>query len=285
MVVAYIPAVQTDCVVDTSHAQNLPNPVAAFAHAKVGDASSPPIAMIIQKASQGVSEVDETYRPRRAAAAATGLLFCAYHFCDGSEPIAQAKHFLATIGDPTGIVLFLDAEKYKSQTTVAEVLAMAKYIQRTIGRLPGPYMGRDGPNGRGNELPNAELTSLYAASPVDLLWLAEYGNNPVCPPGFKRWALHQYTGDGINGSGYVAGLGSKLDRSRFAGSVDELKVWHAVASGASKVATISAPPSVATDSVKSVVTHQSQPVNASSPTASRDDAEDLNAAELKTLAS
>jgi lysozyme len=57
------------------------------------------------------------------------------------------------------------------------------------------------------------------------LWLAEYGTRPICPPGWSQWKLWQHT-DGLVGSAPVPvpGIGS-CDRSRFAGTVDQLKAW------------------------------------------------------------
>ena len=105
--------------------------------------------------------------------------------------------------------------KNASQVSVVQVAMMVQ----NLPRLPLIYMGASGPDGNGMQ-PNAVLSQCD-------LWLPEYGSNPICPPGFSKWVLHQYTGDGINGSGYVAGIGSGLDRSYFAGTVDELKAWHA----------------------------------------------------------
>ena len=48
MSAAYLPPVQTDCVVDLSHAQDIPDPVAAFTAAKASG-----VALIIHKATQG----------------------------------------------------------------------------------------------------------------------------------------------------------------------------------------------------------------------------------------
>jgi lysozyme len=57
------------------------------------------------------------------------------------------------------------------------------------------------------------------------LWLAEYGTRPICPPGFTKWQLWQHT-DGRVGSAVVPvpGIGP-CDRSKFAGTVDQLMAW------------------------------------------------------------
>jgi lysozyme len=220
LMAAFIPPVQTDLCCDLSHSNEISDPVSAFKTA--GESG---VTLIIQKATQGTGFTDPTFAARRAAAAANNILFGAYHFCDGSDPTAQAEHFLTVVGDTTNILLALDAEKNSSQVSVDQVVTMALAIKHLSGQMPVLYMGRDGPDGSGEGLPNATLSTMC-------LWLPEYGNNPVCPPGFDTWTLHQYTGDGINGSGDVAGVGTGLDRSYFAGTAEELPAWFAKQVGA-----------------------------------------------------
>jgi lysozyme len=215
---AYVPATQTDCVVDLSHDNEVPDPAAAFAAARESG-----VEMVILKATQGTDFVDPTFAARSAAALDAGLLVGAYHFCDGTDPAAQARFFLETVGDLAGrIVLCLDAERNESsQVTVAGVESVAAAVREALGRpLDALYMGRAGPDGTGDGLPSDALSALD-------LWLPEYGDDPVPPPGFSRWVMHQYTGDGVNGTGEVAGIGSGLDRSLFAGSAEDLRAWHA----------------------------------------------------------
>ena len=226
MTTAYRPAVTTDSVCDLSHNNAIKNPGAAFKTA----AAAIPGFTIIHKASQGVAMVDRTFAPRRAAAEALGIPFGAYHFCDGSDPTAQADFFLKSLGDAAGLVLALDAERNKkSQVTVAEVGLIASRIHARVGIWPGIYMGKDGPADDGKGLPSKTLAANC------WLWLPEYGNNPVCPPGWGSWALWQHT-DGRLGSAVapVPGIGP-CDRSHFAGTAEELRAWwaaHAVPGGA-----------------------------------------------------
>lgn len=217
MTAAYLPPVQTDCVVDLFHGDNIPTPLDAFRQAAT---AVPPVVLVLHKATQGTDVADATYAARKVAAQSVGLLWGAYHFCDGSDPVMQMKHFLSVVGDPSGFLLMLDAEKNDaSQVTVAQVATMIAYLKAQTGRFPLLYMGASGPDGNG-------MAANRVLAQCDLM-LPEYGNNPVLPPGFDKWMLHQYTGDGINGSGYVAGIGTKLDRSYFAGTVADLKVWYA----------------------------------------------------------
>src|SRR3984893_191450 len=65
---------------------------------------------VIQKATQGQTGVDFTYNTNKPKALAAGLLWGAYHFGDGSDGVAQAEHFLSTVGDPSKTLLVLDFE-------------------------------------------------------------------------------------------------------------------------------------------------------------------------------
>lgn len=223
------PVIKTDCCVDLSHSNAIHGDlVTAFQTAKASG-----VELIIQKATQGTTFVDPTFSARRAAAAQAGLLFGAYHFCDGSDPTSQMAHFLAVVDDPTGILLALDAEKNASQVTVDQIKVMVQAIRAKTGRLPLLYMGASGPDGSG-------MVANTIISFCDL-WLPEYGNTPRCPPGWSEWTLHQYTGDGINGSGAVAGIGTGLDRSFFAGSIPELHAWFSKAVGTAPAAPTQSP--------------------------------------------
>lgn len=235
MTILYLPPVQTDCVVDFSHAQGFTNHVEALTAAKASG-----VVMLIHKASQGSGFVDPMFAPRRAACAQIALLFSAYHFCDGSSPTAQAAHFLSVVGDASRTPLALDAEKNASQVTIPQVITMADVITQKVGRkLDWLYMGLSGPDGAGTGMTDAAMAQLYSL--VTDLWLPEYGSRPICPAPWTRWVMHQYTGDGINGSGYVAGVGRGLDRSYFAGTAADLQAYFARLVGGTP-APVPAPP-------------------------------------------
>jgi lysozyme len=89
----------------------------------------------------------------------------------------------------------------------------AASVQAATGKWPVLYTIRSMLS-----LPNQTLSNCP-------LWLAEYGTRPICPPGFAAWQLWQHT-DGQVGSAVVPvpGVG-RCDRSKFAGTVDQLKAW------------------------------------------------------------
>jgi lysozyme len=205
----YLPSVTSDVVIDLSHWQT---PV-DFVRAKAAG-----IVAVILKATQGSRWVDATFTQRSAAATAAGLLVGAYHFLDASSPELQVENFLSAVeGCP---VLALDAEPNEigGTVTVPQTAEAAARLQMATGNAPLVYVSRYGPDERGTGLPNSVLSRCP-------LWLPAYNSRPICPRGWSNWALWQHT-DGSIGSDVVPvpGIG-KCDRSRFAGTVEELVAW------------------------------------------------------------
>jgi lysozyme len=97
-------------VVDTSHWNR------DVDFAKLANAG---IIGVIQKVSQGQIGVDFTYNTNKPKALAAGLLWGAYHFGDGSDGVAQAEHFLSTVGDPSKTLLVLDFEFNRTGPTMS----------------------------------------------------------------------------------------------------------------------------------------------------------------------
>ena len=200
MTAPFVPPVMSDVVVDESHWNSTPN----LALAKAAG-----IAAIIFKATQGTGFVDPTFASRVAMAQEAGLLVGAYHFLDGSDPVAQMRHFLGvTAGTKAPLLLALDFEPNpSSQAMPIQAGGAASTVHSKTGVWPVIYTGRwmlSAPN------------AILAECP---LWLAEYGSAPICPPGWSQWKLWQHTA-----SATVSGIGV-CDRNRFAGSVADLDAW------------------------------------------------------------
>jgi lysozyme len=53
------------------------------------------VEALLHKATQGAGFTDSAYASRRAAAKDLGLLWGAYHFGTGDDPVAQAQFFLS----------------------------------------------------------------------------------------------------------------------------------------------------------------------------------------------
>jgi len=221
MTAPYFPDVIFYTMADLSHWDPLAgsNTAVDFAMARAYG-----ITKIGLKATQGDGDADPTFQARRAAAIATGVGVCAYAFLDATTPArAQAAWLLQTTGALDGIELAIDVESNAGgadgSVTIPLAADAAQAIADRVGFLPIYYGTRFGPDGQGSGLPNATL----AQCP---LWLAEWGDLPICPAGWARWTIWQST-DGQSGRDAVPvpGLGM-VDRSYIAaGSLAEIDSW------------------------------------------------------------
>jgi lysozyme len=200
-----------DVIVDLSHWQSGPTgPGSAIDFVAMRSAG---VLAVILKATQGSAWVDATFVARSAAARAAGLLVGAYHFADGSDPAAQATHFLTIAGALPRLAIDVEPNGMGDTISIAQAAELVARINQASGKLPAIYIGRWGPTGDGTGLPNAVLARCD-------LWLPAYGAQPNPPSGWEAWTLWQYTDAGI-----VPGIGSPCDRSRFNGSADDLAAW------------------------------------------------------------
>jgi lysozyme len=209
-------------VIDLSHH----NTVTSFDSIK-GDG----IVGIIHKATQGTSITDAQYTSRKSQALAAGLLWGAYHFADGSDPVSQAKHFLQVVDPGSTDLLVLDFEQNPqgSSMTLAGAEQFVSYIQAQTGRWPGFYSG-------------SYIKSLLGSKTSAILqncwfWLAQYGSTAVVPANWPTWTMWQYTDGNAGPTPHsVAGVGN-CDRDKFNGSLDGLmRLW-----GVEQAATVTQP--------------------------------------------
>lgn len=205
-------SVQSDVVIDLYHGEG---PI-DFAAIKAWG-----IEAVILKCTQGTTFLDPTFAVRAVDAAAAGLLVAAYHFFTVEDATAQIDWFLQHAG--TVPVLVLDFEPDPTSPALeASASAMAADLHTRTGRWPVLYTGRW-------NVPASDPT--LANCP---LWLAEWGTNPVPPPGWSTWTFWQYTATGT-----VVGVPGACDRSRFAGTVGELHDWwHQAAPGSDILTTL-----------------------------------------------
>ena len=202
-----------NAVVDISHHNGNVN----FAKAK--DAG---IIGVIQKATQGQSNVDPTYKTNKIKALNAGLLWGAYHFATGSDGLKQAENFLSVVGNDPKTLLVLDFEPNLTGPSMSleEARAFVTSVKDRTGRFPGFYSGHF-------------IKQLLGTSSDPVLakcwfWLAQYGKTAVVPPNWPTWTLWQYT-DGVIGPEphTVSGIG-RCDRDLFNGSETQLrKLWGA----------------------------------------------------------
>jgi len=146
------------------------------------------IVGVIQKATQGKTYVDATFKNNKKAILAAGLLFGAYHFGDGSDGTVQAKHFLDVVqpDDDTVIVLDFESNPAGPSMTLEQAHAFVTEIKIEVGRWPGFYSGHDIKEALGKSV-DPILKNCW-------FWLAQYGPRPVVPPSWKMdlVAIHRW---------------------------------------------------------------------------------------------
>jgi lysozyme len=175
---------------------------------------------VIQKATQGQSNVDPTYEKNRKQAVEAGLLWGAYHFATGSDGLKQAEHFLGVTGTDPNTLLVLDFEPNPTgpSMTIEEARAFVTHVNEATGRFPGLYSGH-------------YIKQLLGVNRDPVLancwfWLAQYGPTAVVPPNWPTWTMWQYTDGAIGPEPHqVKGIG-RCDRDKFNGGEAQLrKLW------------------------------------------------------------
>ena len=166
------------------------------------------IVGVIHEASYPRFERDPFYAVRQTAAASAGLLWGAYHYGNGTNPIRQADHFLSVVSNawanaepssrPNEVLLVLDFERnghYPGGTMrVDQAVAFVQRIHERTGKYPGIYSGE-------YYLHRALNSSRVSAAQKHVLancwlWIANYGAEPRPASPWSRWHLWQYCGDG-----------------------------------------------------------------------------------------
>lgn len=178
------------------------------------------IIAVIQKASQGQTGRDPTYRSNRKKAEDAGLLWGAYHFATGSDGLRQAENFLEAVGEPSHTLLVLDFEPNPTgpSMNLEEARAFVTHVRELTGRTVGFYSGH-----YIKQLLGTHTDPVLAQC---WFWLAQYGPTAVVPPDWPTWTMWQYT-DGAFGPEphKVNGIG-RCDRDRFNGTEQQLRqLW------------------------------------------------------------
>jgi lysozyme len=197
---------------------------------------------VIHEASYPPFARDAYYTPRQQAAVRAGLLWGAYHYGNGTDPVRQADHFLRVVSSawtradpisrPERILLVLDFEKnghYPGGTMrVDQAIAFVERIRERTGKYPGIYS---------SEYHLQKTLSSSKVSPTHKgvlgncwLWLANYGARPQATAPWSYWHLWQYTGDGtcrLPRSTYPKSVANivKAERNIFYGSRTALEAF------------------------------------------------------------
>jgi lysozyme len=163
---------------------------------------------VIHEASFPRFERDAKYFERQQAATRAGLLWGAYHYGNGTDPVRQADHFLSVVSGawaqadpatrPAGVLLVLDFEKnghYPGGTMrVDQAIAFVQRIHERTGKYPGIYSGEYYLTRTLNSLKAGTSRTRTLAN--CWLWLANYGSEPRATSPWSAWDMWQYCGDG-----------------------------------------------------------------------------------------
>lgn len=103
-----------------------------------GNISLAGAAVVAAKATQGTGFTDPTYAANKAKAAAAGALFIAYHWLDGSDAAAQARHAFSVVGP--GVPLMIDDEQ--DRISVSHTLAFVEAYRNLGGVVRLEYAPR-----------------------------------------------------------------------------------------------------------------------------------------------
>jgi lysozyme len=167
------------------------------------------IVGVIHEATYPPFVRDPKYLDRQMGALQAGLLWGAYHYANGSDPIRQADHFLSVVSSswaqanpaarPTaGVLLVLDFEKnghYPGGTMRADqAVAFVERIRQRTGVYPGIYSGE---YHLSQVLNSSRITPAQRKTLTNCwLWVANYSKEPRATAPWSYWALWQYCGDG-----------------------------------------------------------------------------------------
>lgn len=150
---------------------------------------------IIHKATQGTRYTDKECAKRIPLARAAGLLVGIYHFGTSAPVGDQVAHFLEVfeaLGSPQDMLLALDFEKNEPEPSdsmnYVQARTFLKMVYERTGQRPALYSG--------NKIKEALPKAGDPFISQHRLWLCQYAPHAVLPPGFDRFWLWQYTGDG-----------------------------------------------------------------------------------------
>jgi len=196
---------------------------------------------VIHEATYPRLQRDAKYLDRQMGALRSGLLWGAYHYADGTDPVRQADHFLSVVSNAwaqanpvtrpsSGVLLVLDFEKnghYPGGTMRPDqAVAFVERIRERTSVYPGIYGSeyylRQALNSpRVSAAQKKTLTNCW-------LWIANYHKEPRATAPWSFWALWQYCGDGKCGlprSAYPISVANvrKAERNIFRGTQSDLQ--------------------------------------------------------------
>lgn len=173
------------------------------------------ISFAFAKASEGETVTDSEFATNWAAMLTAAVPRGAYHFYTTSDdPVAQARHFIATVGAIAGTDLppMVDIESfagnYGTATLAVNLQSWLDTVEQAFGRTPIIYTG--------SAFWNEYMTNQFSKYP---LWIAEYDvTAPTLPIGWSNWTFWQNSE-----SGTVGGVACSVDTDIFDGTMQALQ--------------------------------------------------------------
>jgi len=161
------------------------------------------------KATEGTGFTDQQFAQNWQGTKNAGVVRGAYHyFHPDLDPVAQANHFINTIGTlaPNDLPPVLDlehADNLSATTVLSKAQQWLDVVENTTGRKPIVYTY---PSFWKDNLGNTQQFSDYP------LWIANYtsASGPIVPGGWKNWTFWQYSD-----SGRVNGISGNVDLNKF----------------------------------------------------------------------
>jgi lysozyme len=174
---------------------------------------------VIYKATQGTGYIDDTYVSQQKAAKASGLLWGAYHFADGSDVTQQVANFMGFACPDPDELFCLDWEDNPGGTKMS-VSQVKQWVEQVEDALKRPNQCVIYAGNTAKEALGSKVDPWFGSR---RLWLCQYGSTPVVQASWKTYWLWQFT-DGVYGPSphSVDGIGP-CDINSYKGSDDQLK--------------------------------------------------------------
>lgn len=168
------------------------------------------IAYAFAKATDGITYTDPDFQTNWQGMRAAGLARGAYHFYEtGDDPVAQANHFVATVGAlgdgdlPPVVDIESNNGDYGGQSIAANLQIWLNAVEQALGRTPMIYTNPS--------FWNNDVGADFGRYP---LWIAQYGvAAPTVPTGWSAWSFWQHSEQGS-----VAGVAGEVDLDVYAGA-------------------------------------------------------------------
>lgn len=172
------------------------------------------------KSSEGSAWVDPRFAENAAGAAAAGILWGPYHYYNNKlDPVAQARHFVATVGRASAPPTLRFALDFEDKTTPPDPAKMERFaveVEKLTGARPIVYTAAWWWN-------RARLGRAQPWAARLPLWLADYSPEHIDLPNTGEWQranVLQFTSSGT-GSTYGA-ESARIDLDTYDGTRDAL---------------------------------------------------------------